>query len=108
MAALVQKLVVEDASLASPLLPQRVALVNPDGSPVELGGAVPGAATPEADGLMSKEDKAKLDGVAAGANKYSLSAATTGAIGGVRKAVVADDADVATLIAALKAAGIAQ
>ena len=33
---------------------------------------------------MSKEDKVKLDGVAAQANKYTLTAATTSALGGVK------------------------
>lgn len=33
MGALVQRLVVEEASKASPIMPQRVALVNPDGTP---------------------------------------------------------------------------
>lgn len=54
---------------------------------------VPGKATTSANGLMSKEDKAKLDGVANNANKYTLPAATTGALGGVKKvAHVADPA----------------
>ena len=54
---------------------------------------VPGKATTSADGLMSKEDKAKLDGVANNANNYTLPAATTGALGGVKKvAHVADPA----------------
>ena len=45
---------------------------------------VPGKATAEADGLMSKEDKSKLDGVAANANNYTLTQATTEALGGVK------------------------
>lgn len=44
------------------------------------------------DGLMSKEDKAKLDGVAAQANKYILTAATTSALGGVKQAAKVNDA----------------
>lgn len=44
------------------------------------------------DGLMSKEDKAKLDGVAAQANKYTLTAATTSAFGGVKQAAKVNDA----------------
>lgn len=51
MAALVQRMVVEDASKASPLLPQHVALVNPDGTPFTGGGA-PGAATAESAGVV--------------------------------------------------------
>jgi hypothetical protein len=68
-------------------------------------------------GLMSKEDKVKLNGVAKNANNYSLPAATSAAIGGVKQgaavAAVAVDADAATiaakvneLIASLKAAGV--
>lgn len=54
---------------------------------------VPGKASTSADGLMSKEDKAKLDGVAANANAYVLPAATTSALGGVKQvAHVADPA----------------
>lgn len=54
---------------------------------------VPGKATSSTDGLMSKEDKAKLDGVANNANNYTLPAATTGALGGVKQvAHVADPA----------------
>ena len=41
-------------------------------------------ATSSANGLMSKEDKTKLDGIAAGANKYTLPAATASALGGVK------------------------
>ena len=41
------------------------------------------AATQSAAGLMSADDKKKLDGVAASANNYSLPAATTSARGGV-------------------------
>lgn len=42
------------------------------------------AATQSAAGLMSAADKKKLDGVAAGANSYSLPAATASARGGVK------------------------
>lgn len=73
--------------------------------------------TTSANGLMSKEDKVKLNGVAENANNYSLPAATSAALGGVKQgAAVADaaaDADVAALatkinelIASLKAAGV--
>jgi hypothetical protein len=68
-------------------------------------------------GLMSKEDKVKLNGIAENANNYSLPAATSAAIGGVKQgaavAAVAADADTATiagkvneLITSLKAAGV--
>ena len=54
---------------------------------------VPGNASTSADGLMSKEDKSKLDGVDADANNYTLPAATTSALGGVKQAAhVADPA----------------
>lgn len=54
---------------------------------------VPGKASTSADGLMSKEDKSKLDGVASGANNYTLPAASTSALGGVKQvAHVADPA----------------
>ena len=73
--------------------------------------------TTSANGLMSKEDKTKLNGIAENANNYSLPAATSAALGGVKQgaavAAVAADADAATiaakvneLIASLKAAGV--
>lgn len=73
--------------------------------------------TTSANGLMSKEDKVKLNGIAENANNYSLPAATSVAIGGVKQGVtvaaVAADADAATiagkvneLITSLKAAGV--
>ena len=75
------------------------------------------AATVDNHGLMSRTDKAKLDGIAENANNYSLPAATSAALGGVKQgAAVADaaaDADAAALatkinelIASLKAAGV--
>ena len=42
------------------------------------------AATTSAAGLMSKEDKSKLDGIATGANKYSLPTAASGTLGGIK------------------------
>lgn len=41
-------------------------------------------ATTSKDGLMSSEDKTKLDGIAAGANKYVLPAATADILGGIK------------------------
>lgn len=41
-------------------------------------------ATDSSDGLMSANDKAKLDGIAVGANKYVLPTATTAALGGIK------------------------
>lgn len=42
------------------------------------------AATTSSAGLMSAADKTKLDGIASGANKYTLPVATASALGGVR------------------------
>ena len=69
---------------------------------------VPGKATSSTDGLMSKEDKAKLDGVANNANNYTLPAATTGALGGVKQAAHVDGASgtVQQIVDALVNAGI--
>lgn len=75
------------------------------------------AATVDNPGLMSRTDKAKLDGIAENANNYSLPAATSAALGGVKQgaavAAVAADADAVTiaakvneLITSLKAAGV--
>lgn len=41
-------------------------------------------ATDEANGLMSAADKEKLDGIATGANKYTLPTATSSVLGGVK------------------------
>lgn len=75
-------------------------------------------ATASVDGLMSGTDKAKLDGIASGANNYILPAAGT-SIGGVKKGAAVTDAvsgvsataeNVATqlnaLLASLRTAGI--
>ena len=43
-----------------------------------------GAATTSADGLMSATDKTKLDGIATGANAYTLPVASSSALGGVK------------------------
>lgn len=69
---------------------------------------VPGKASTSADGLMSKEDKAKLDGVASGANNYTLPAANTTTIGGVKQAAHVDGASgtVQQIVDALVNAGI--
>ena len=72
--------------------------------------------TSSADGLMSKEDKAKLDNIANNANNYTLPAATKTALGGIKQAatVAALNAKdeiatvisiVNTLISNLKASG---
>ena len=63
-------------------------------------------ATTSANGLMSSADKAKLDGIAAQANKYVLPAAGT-SIGGVKQGTAVEDAtsadDVITTVNALLA-----
>ena len=41
MGYMVQKYIVEDAKKASPLMPQHIALVDPKGKPVQLGGSAP-------------------------------------------------------------------
>lgn len=65
------------------------------------------------DGLMSKEDKVKLDVVETQANKYTLTAATASALGGVKQAAkvnnVSDTVSVENfndLLTALRNAGI--
>ena len=45
---------------------------------------VTSVATQSANGLMSSTDKTKLDGIATGANNYTLPAATSGALGGIK------------------------
>lgn len=60
----------------------------------KLGGKLPSAyaeaghvhdnATAEKDGFISKEDKAKLDGIEEGANKYTLPEATATVLGGIK------------------------
>lgn len=49
---------------------------------VNLGGI--NEATDSSDGLMSANDKAKLDGIADNANNYTLPTATTAALGGIK------------------------
>lgn len=80
----------------------------------QSGKAVVAKASSSQDGLMSKEDKAKLDGIASQANKFTLSAATSSVLGGVKQGVKVDDAtgqeDAHTklnaLLASLRTAGV--
>ena len=44
----------------------------------------PATATTTADGLMTAADKSKLDGIATGANKYTLPTATPSVLGGIK------------------------
>lgn len=53
-----------------------------NGGSVTLGRIIP--ATPSVSGLMSANDKAKLNGIAANANNYTLPTATTAALGGIK------------------------
>lgn len=63
-------------------------------------------------GLMTGTDKAKLDGIAAGANNYTLPAANSTTLGGVKKGVSVaynsstDNTTLVDLITSLKNAGI--
>lgn len=62
-----------------------------DGKITELEGKIVKAVAGSKDGLMSKEDKAKLDGIAEQANKYTLPAANKTTLGGVKQmALIAD------------------
>lgn len=62
-----------------------------DGKISEIEGKLVKAVAGSIDGLMSKEDKAKLDGIEAQANKYTLPAASKTAPGGVKQmALIAD------------------
>lgn len=78
--ALVQKFIVEDAAKASSILPQHVALVNTDGSPVTMGGSI----------AANSVDTAKIKDGAVTAAKLAddakPKAATTSAAGIVKKA----------------------
>lgn len=73
-----------------------------------------GEATTGKAGLMSAEDKKKLDGIAANANSYTLPAATKSALGGVKQAAAVAEAsgeqvtkaEFKALLDALKAAGM--
>lgn len=62
-----------------------------DGKISEIEGKLVNAVAGSKDGLMSKEDKTKLDGIAAQANKYTLPEANKTTIGGVKQmALIAD------------------
>lgn len=50
-------------------------------------------ASPNIDGCMSKEDKAKLDGIASGANNYTLPTASAGTLGGIKVSGSIDNTD---------------
>ena len=82
-----------DISAPNPIMPislvdaigdatdQRSGLLNPSYK-IILDSLVPASAS--SDGLMSKEDKSKLDNIEAGANNYVLPTATTDVLGGVK------------------------
>lgn len=62
-----------------------------DGKISEIEGKLVNAVAGSKDGLMSKEDKTKLDGIAAQSNKYTLPAANKTTLGGVKQmALIAD------------------
>ena len=54
------------------------------GIPAQDTNTTYGVATDKTNGLMSAADKEKLDGIAAGANKYTLPTATSSTLGGVK------------------------
>lgn len=84
MPFLVQKFIVEDAASASSILPQHVALVNPDGSPVELGGSAPAAGS--VTGAMIADKAITKAKIADGVIPTIPGAATTTALGLMKKA----------------------
>lgn len=125
MANLIQKLIVEDPSEASSILPQRVALVTPDGEPWAPEGGVPSdgsitAGKLAADAVETEKikdgavTKAKLGSDVVIPEKYTLPAAKTNALGGVKQAAhVASaagenvtKAEFEALLDSLEAAGI--
>lgn len=65
-----------------------------DGKISEIEGKLVKAVAGSKDGLMSKEDKTKLDGIAEQANKYVLPAASA-SIGGVKQATKVDNVSAA-------------
>ena len=62
----------------------QIQLKNGQSSPAIIGTATIPTATASAAGAMTSADKAKLDGVAAGANNYVLPSAGKGTLGGVK------------------------
>lgn len=66
-------------------LPRRSEIDTPTNNIDEL-------ATDTRDGLMSKEDKVKLDSVSVGANKYVLPTAGYNSLGGIKSASTVEDA----------------
>lgn len=61
------------------------------------------AATTSAAGLMSATDKAKLDGIASGANAYSLPLAASGTRGGIKVGYTASGANLPVALSSEKA-----
>lgn len=78
MASLVQKFIVEDAAEASPLMPQRVALVDPQGNPVDLNGAPPAAGSIET--AMLKNGAVTAEKIADGVLPAAATAAKAGVV----------------------------
>lgn len=62
----------------------QIQLKNGQSSPAIIGTATIPTASQSAAGAMTSADKAKLDGVAAGANNYVLPSAGKGTLGGVK------------------------
>lgn len=74
----------EAGLVPAPAAGKQTSFLRGDGTWVVPTNTTYSAATTSASGLMSAEDKTKLDGIATGANKYTLPAATSSALGGVK------------------------
>lgn len=99
MGYMVQKFIVEDARKASQLMPQHIALVDPKGKPVELGGGTVGAGSIDAAKLAaSAVETAKIKDGAVTDAKLASDAVGEGNIknGAVTRAKVKVDALAAT------------
>ena len=68
----------------APAAGKQTSFLRGDGTWVVPTNTTYNAATQSTNGLMSAADKKKLDGIAAGANNYSLPTATSSVLGGVK------------------------
>lgn len=102
---MVQKYIVEDAEKASGLLPMHVALVKPDGTPVNLdGGGAPNATTTTA-GLV-KKSSGVASVASADATECAGSAPTKAEFDAVVKLANETKKQLNDALAKLKSAGI--
>ncbi len=105
MGYMVQKYIVEDAKKASPLMPQHIALVDPKGKPVQLGGSAPAAGSIDAAKLA--ENAVETSKVKDGAITDAKLAANSVGEGNIKNgAVTAAKVKDGTLTAAKLAAGV--